>query len=95
MRAADLLTVLSNSPTQKAYENIELTVNNQSYFLTGVEITETGQCNFLFTQGQRQLPMKELLVFLMKNREKEIFYQVAEKKIPLYGIKEKGQQLII
>lgn len=95
MRAADLLTVLSNPPTQKAYENIELIVNNQSYFLTSVEITETGQCNFLFTQGQRQLPMKKLLVFLMKNREKEIFYQVNEEKIPLYGIRDKGQHLII
>ena len=39
--------------------------------------------------------MKELLVFLMKNREKEIFYQKDKEKLPLYGIKEKDQQLII
>ncbi|EOT34905.1 hypothetical protein [Enterococcus durans] len=95
MRAADLLTVLSNPPTKKPYESIELTADSRSYHLTGVEITETGQCNFLFTQGQKQLPMKELLVFLMKNREKEIFYQKDKEKLPLYGIKEKDQQLII
>ncbi|ASV95909.1 hypothetical protein [Enterococcus durans] len=95
MRAADLLTVLSNPPTKKTYESIELTADSRSYPLTGVEITETGQCNFLFTQGQKQLPMKELLVFLMKNREKEIFYQKDKEKLPLYGIKEKDQQLII
>lgn len=95
MRAADLLTVLSNPPKKQTYKSIQLTINSQSYPLTGVEITKTGQCNFLFIQGQRQLPMKELLVFLMKNREKEIFYQRDKEKLPLYGVKEKDQQLII
>ncbi len=81
MRAADLLTVLSNPPTKKPYESIELTADSRSYPLTGVEITETGQCNFLFTQGQKQLPMKELLVFLkkMKNSRKKSFIKKIKK----------------
>ncbi len=95
MRAADLLTVLSNPPTNKTYDSLKLKHNDQFYPLTGIEMIEKGQCVFLFVSGQKPLSMKDLLVFLMKNREKEIFYQTEKEQLPLYGVKEVDHQLII
>lgn len=39
--------------------------------------------------------MKEILVGLMMNREKNIYYQVDNEIMPLYGVKETGTELII
>ncbi|BDP77033.1 hypothetical protein EfmAA242_12610 [Enterococcus faecium] len=32
--------------------------------------------------------MKDIFLFLMKNREKAVYYQSKEELIPLYGVKE-------
>ena len=50
---------------------------------------------FLFEPNKPNLPMKELLIFLMKNREKEILYQKGQEFYPLYGVKERANQLVI
>ena len=74
MRAADLLTLITTSPTKREYKGIYCDLHDNLQALTSIRRKGETQCVFLFEPNKPNLPMKELLVFLMKNREKEILY---------------------
>ena len=95
MRAADLLTLITTSPTKREYKGIYCDLHDNLQALTSIQKTGETQCVFLFEPNKPNLPMKELLVFLMKNREKEILYQKGQEFYPLYGVKERANQLVI
>lgn len=95
MRAADLLTLITTSPTKREYKGIYCDLHDNLQALTSIQRKGENQCVFLFEPSKPNLPMKELLVFLMKNREKEILYQKDQEFYPLYGVKERANQLVI
>ncbi|MBO1101590.1 hypothetical protein [Enterococcus hirae] len=95
MRAADLLTLITTSPTKREYQGIYCDLHDHLQALTSIQRKGDNQCVFLFEPNKPNLPMKELLVFLMKNREKEILYQKGQEFYPLYGVKERANQLVI
>lgn len=95
MRAADLLTLITTSPTKREYKGIYCDIHDNLQALTSIQRKGENQCVFLFELNKPNLPMKELLVFLMKNREKEILYQKGQEFYPLYGVKERANQLVI
>lgn len=63
--------------------------------VTRIQINESYQFIFLFEQGKAPLAMKEIFLFLMKNREKAVYYQSKEELIPLYGVKEIENKVVI
>lgn len=95
MRAADLLTILTNPPQNKEYQGIFLLIKNQKWPVTKIEVTPKNELVLHFNQPKNGLTMKEILVELMMNREKNIYYQLDAEIIPLYGIKETGTELMI
>ncbi|ASZ07226.1 hypothetical protein [Enterococcus thailandicus] len=95
MRAADLLTILTNPPQSKEYQGIFLMTKNHKRPVTTIEITQKNEVILHFNQQKNVLTMKEILVGLMMNREKNIYYQVDNEIMSLYGVKETGTELII
>ncbi|MBF8807870.1 MAG: hypothetical protein IC227_05330 [Enterococcus lacertideformus] len=95
MRAADLLTLITNSPTKNEYHGVYLSDHDKIQPLTSIKMTENNQCVLFFTDNTKPLSMNELLLFLMKNREKELLYQKEQEIFPLYGLKETNNQLLI
>lgn len=95
MRAADLLTILTNPPQSKEYQGIFLLIKNQKRPVTAIETTQKNELILHFNQQKNVLTMKEVLVELMMNREKNIYYQLDAEIMPLYGVKETGTELII
>ncbi|EPH94695.1 hypothetical protein D920_02882 [Enterococcus faecalis 13-SD-W-01] len=87
MRAADLLTIMTVSPQKMSYEKICLKKNDRFLPLTGIE-TIQDQLVFLFEEKKPSISMRDVMVFLMKNREKNICYYDGNEKQPVYGIKE-------
>ena len=95
MRAADLLTLITASPTKREYKGIYCDLHDNLQALTSIRRKGETQCVFLFEPNKPNLPMKELLIFLMKNSETEILYQKGQEFYPLYGVKERANQLVI
>lgn len=95
MRAADLLTLITNSPTKREYKGIYLNKEEQIVPLTSIQTNQMNQCVLTFEERKSVLSLNELLLFLMKNREKEIIYQKNRQTYPLYGVKEDSGKLII
>ncbi|MGX7172863.1 hypothetical protein [Enterococcus ratti] len=95
MRAADLLTLMINSPTKVEYKRICLSNHEKVQPLTSIYLNEKNQCVFVFEQKEPPMSIKKLLLFLMKNREKDLFYQKEQQIHPLYGLKETGDQWFI
>lgn len=95
MRAADLLTLITTSPTKAAYKGVYLNKKEKRVPLTSIQMNQINQCVLIFEESQPPLLLKELLIILMKNREKEIVYQKEQQNYPLYGVKEINGQLII
>ena len=85
MRAADLLTILTKSPKKTEYQGVFLA--QELVPVTMVQINKANQFIFLFEHGKAPLAMKDIFPFLMKNREKAVYYQSKEELIPLYGVK--------
>jgi hypothetical protein len=95
MRAADLLTLITNSPTKREYKGIYLNKEEQIVPLTSIQTNQMNQCVLTFEERKSVLSLNELLLFLMKNREKDIVYQKDHQTYPLYGLKEDSGKLII
>ena len=95
MRAADLLTILTKSPKKTDYQGVFLAQDQKLIPVTRIQINESYQFIFLFEQGKAPLAMKEIFLFLMKNREKAVYYQSKEELIPLYGVKEIENKVVI
>ena len=95
MRAADLLTILTKSPKKTDYQGVFLAQDQKLIPVTRIQINESYQFIFLFEQGKAPLAMKDIFLFLMKNREKAVYYQSKEELIPLYGVKEIENKVVI
>ncbi|WP_165005914.1 MULTISPECIES: hypothetical protein [unclassified Enterococcus] len=95
MRAADLLTILANTPRKKQYQNILLEKSQKYQPLTAVTENDSHALVFVFEENKVALPTKDLLILLMKHREKEIYYQLDQNILPLYGVKELDNDLIV
>lgn len=95
MRAADLLTILTKSPKKTEYKGVFLAQEQKLVPVTMVQINKANQFIFLFEHGKAPLAMKDIFFFLMKNREKAVYYQSKEELIPLYGVKEIENKVVI
>jgi hypothetical protein len=87
MRAADLLTIMTASPQKISYEKICHKKNDRFFSLTGIDLIQD-QLVFLFEEKKPSIPMRDVMVFLMKNREKNICYKEKNEILPVYGVKE-------
>lgn len=82
--------------TQKTdYQGVFLAQDQKLIPVTRIQINESYQFIFVFEQGKAPLAMKEIFLFLMKNREKAVYYQSKEELIPLYGVKEIENKVVI
>ena len=95
MRAADLLTILTKSPKKTEYQGVFLAQEQKLVPVTMVQINKAIQFIFLFVHGKAPLAMKDIFLFLMKNREKAVYYQSKEELSPLYGVKEIENKVVI
>jgi len=81
--------------TQKKYKGVFLAQEQKLVPVTMVQINKANQFIFLFEHGKAPLAMKDIFLFLMKNREKAVYYQSKEELIPLYGVKEIENKVVI
>ena len=87
MRAADLLTILTKSPKKTEYQGVFLAQEQKLVPVTMVQINKANQFIFLFEHGKAPLAMKDIFLFLMKNREKAVYYQYGAPGNGFHGIK--------
>ncbi|BDP80417.1 hypothetical protein EfmAA290_10930 [Enterococcus faecium] len=80
--------ILTKSPKKTEYQGRRLAQEQKLVPVTMVQINKANQFIFLFEHGKAPLAMKDIFLFLMKNREKAVYYQSKEELIPLYGVKE-------
>lgn len=77
------------------YQGVFLAQEQKLVPVTMVQINKANQFIFLFEHGKAPLAMKDIFLFLMKNREKAVYYQSKEELIPLYGVKEIENKVVI
>lgn len=91
MQAKELVTILATMPQKK--EHYQLYLGEQP--VTNLKIDAAD--DFVFSAENRQpaLTLQTILVLLMTNRSRELYYLKDNQKRKVYGIKEKDKKIIL
>lgn len=94
MKASELLTALTLPQKKQTYQGIAQL--DQQNLLPITQIRQEGdKLVFRSLPGQAPLAMKDLLTILMTHRRLALYLETKATKQPIYGFKERDNQIIL
>lgn len=91
MQAKEFVTILATMPKKENYQGIYI----EDAFVTAIKIDQKGDFVFIAEKNKAPLTIKDLLIALMTNKSRELYYWQDNHKQKIYGIKEKDAKIIL
>ncbi|BCA86003.1 hypothetical protein EsVE80_15260 [Enterococcus saigonensis] len=91
MQAKEFVTILATMPKKEVYQG--LYINEAA--VTTLKVDQAGDFVFIAEKNKAPLPIKDLLIALMTNKSRELYYWQDNDKQKIYGIKEKEAKIIL